>query len=260
MSTLDVTIVQADLHWHDPEANLRAFTRVLDELDSRSDLVILPEMFTTGFTMEAEANAERMDGRSVHWMAETAKRTGAVVCGSLIIKDGPQYFNRMILMRPDGNFDYYDKRHLFRLAGEHQHYSPGSELVTFRLKEFRIRPLVCYDLRFPAWSRNRNDYDLLVYAANWPAPRHAAWETLLRARAIENLAYVAGVNRVGTDGNGIAYRGGSAIIDYAGAYLTPVTETAGAWTASLDLRKLNEFREKFPFHLDADRFALEAPA
>lgn len=257
MSTLDVMIVQADLHWHDPEANLRDFTRVLDEAGTRADLIVLPEMFTTGFTMDAEANAERMDGRSVTWMADTASRTGAVVCGSLVIRDSGRYYNRMILMRPDGNFDYYDKRHLFRLAGEHRSYSSGSELVTFRLKNFRIRPMVCYDLRFPAWSRNRGDYDLIVYAANWPAPRHVAWETLLRARAIENLAYVAGVNRVGTDGNGITYRGGSAVIDYMGHYLTPVTETAGAWSASLDLEKLKEFREKFPFHLDADPFAIE---
>lgn len=257
MSTLDVTIVQADLHWHDPEANLRDFTRTLEGVE-KTDLVVLPEMFSTGFTMDAEGNAERMDGRSVTWMADTAKRTGAVVCGSLVIRDGGQYFNRMILMRPDGNFDYYDKRHLFRLAGEHEYYSPGSELVTFRLQDFRIRPLVCYDLRFPAWSRNRDDYDLLLYAANWPAPRHLAWETLLRARAIENLAWVVGVNRVGRDGNGIDYRGGSAVIDYSGAYLTPVTDGPGVWSASLDLANLKQWRDKFPFHLDADRFAIEA--
>src|SRR5690606_11120641 len=141
MSTLDVTIVQADLHWHDPESNLREFTRVLGDIDRKTDLIVLPEMFSTGFTMDAEANAERMDGRAVTWMADTASRIGAVVCGSLVIKDGGAHVNRMILMRPDGNFDYYDKRHLFRLAGEHQHYSSGSELVTFRLKDFRIRPL-----------------------------------------------------------------------------------------------------------------------
>lgn len=257
MSTLNITIVQSDLHWHDPESNLRDFSRILAEAIAPADLIVLPEMFATGFTMEAEAHAERMDGRSVKWMSETAKQTGAVICGSLVIKDDGRYFNRMILMRPDGNFDFYDKRHLFRLAGEHQHYSPGSDLVTFRLKEFRIRPLVCYDLRFPAWSRSRNDYDLLVYVANWPEPRHLAWETLLRARAIENLAYAAGVNRVGTDGNGIAYKGGSAIVDYLGNYLTPVTDVPGTWSATLDLAELRDFRDKFPFHVDADAFALE---
>lgn len=257
MSTLNVTIVQSDLHWHDPESNLREFSRLLAEVDKPTDLVVLPEMFSTGFTMEAEANAERMDGRSVSWMSETAKRTGAVVCGSLIIKDDDNYFNRMILMRPDGNFDFYDKRHLFRLAGEHEHYSPGSDLVTFRLKDFRVRPLVCYDLRFPAWSRNRNDYDLLVYSANWPEPRHLAWETLLRARAIENLCYVVGVNRVGTDGNGIRHKGGSVVVDYLGNDLTPATDGVGTWSATLDLGKLKAFREKFPFHLDADRFAID---
>lgn len=259
MSSLDVTIVQADLHWHDPESNLREFSRRVAELDHGTDLIVLPEMFSTGFTMDAEENAERMDGRSVAWMAETAKTSGAVVCGSLIIKDDRSYFNRMIMMRPDGNFDFYDKRHLFRLAGEHGPYSAGRDLVTFRLKDFRIRPLVCYDLRFPAWSRNRNDYDVLVYVANWPEPRHLAWETLLRARAIENLAYAVGVNRVGTDGNDVRYKGGSAVVDYLGNYLTPVTDSPGVWSASLDLAKLREFREKFPFHLDADRFTIDPP-
>ncbi|HEX2138204.1 MAG TPA: amidohydrolase [Woeseiaceae bacterium] len=260
MSTLDVTLVQADLHWHDPEKNLREFSRTLQQVDGRTDLVVLPEMFSTGFTMEAEAHAERMDGQSVAWMTETAKQTGAVICGSLVIRDDGRYFNRFLLMRPDGNFDFYDKRHLFRLAGEHEHYSPGTHLVTFRIGEWRVRPMVCYDLRFPAWSRNRNDYDLLVYTANWPEPRHHAWATLIQARAIENLSYVAAVNRVGTDGNGIRYAGGSAVVDYLGHHLTPVTDAPGVWSATLDLGKLKAFREKFPFHVDADRFELETVA
>ncbi len=257
MPALNVTIVQADLHWHDPEKNLQDFSRTLRQADPGTDLIVLPEMFSTGFTMDAEAHAERMDGPSVTWMAATANETGAVLCGSLVIRDAGRYYNRMILMRPDGNFDYYDKRHLFRLAGEHQHYSPGSDLVTFRIGEWRVRPLVCYDLRFPAWSRNRGDYDLLVYAANWPKPRHHAWATLIQARAIENLSYVAAVNRVGTDGNGIDYIGGSAIIDYAGHHLTPVTDAPGLWSATLDLSELKAFREKFPFHIDADSFEME---
>lgn len=256
-TTLDVTIVQADLHWHDPEKNLQAFSRTLQQVERGTDLIVLPEMFTTGFTMDAAAHAERMDGPAVAWMTETAQQTGAVICGSLVIRDTGRYFNRMILMRPDGNFDYYDKRHLFRLAGEHEHYSPGSDLVTFRIGNWRVRPLVCYDLRFPAWSRNRGDYDLLLYAANWPEPRHHAWATLIQARAIENLSYVAAVNRVGTDGNGIGYVGGSAVIDYYGRHLTPLTDGPGLWSATLDLDALEAFREKFPFHVDADRFEME---
>lgn len=256
MSTLNVSTVQADLHWHDPERNLEQFGRVIQQQERNSDLFVLPEMFATGFTMHAEEHAERMNGRSVAWMAETAKATGAAICGSLIIRDSGHYFNRFVLMRPDGNFDFYDKRHLFRLAGEHERYAPGNDVVTFRFKSWRIRPMVCYDLRFPAWSRGRNDYDLLIYVANWPDRRHLAWETLIRARAIENLAYVAAVNRTGTDGNDIRYLGGSAIIDYLGNELTPVSDTPGVASATLDMEKLTAFRENFPFHLDADSYSI----
>jgi omega-amidase len=256
MSTFDVTIVQAELHWHDPERNRADFLRLLTGRDEPTDLVVLPEMFTTGFTMHARENAERMDGPSVAWMAETAGQTGAAVCGSLIIEDGGEYYNRFILMRPDGKAEYYDKRHLFRLAGEHEHYAAGSECATFTLKGWRIRPLVCYDLRFPVWSRNRNDYDLLVYVANWPEPRHLAWETLLRARAIENIAFVAGVNRVGTDGNDIPYVGGSAVIDYTGKYLATLGREPGIASATLEMAGLEKFRDRFPFWRDADEFSL----
>ncbi len=254
--TLDVTVVQADLHWHDREKNLQAFSGMLQQMERKTDLIVLPEMFATGFTMEAEAQAERMDGSSVAWMTETAKQTGAVICGSLVIRDDGRYYNRLILMRPDGNFDFYDKRHLFRLAGEHECYSAGSELVTFRIGDWRVRPLVCYDLRFPAWSRNLGNYDLLLYVANWPESRHHAWATLIQARAIENLCYVAAVNRVGTDGNGIGYIGGSAIIDYRGQHMAPVTAEPGLWSATLDLEALKTFRKQFPFHIDADRFEI----
>lgn len=258
MSTLDVTIVQAELHWHDPERNRADFSRLLTGRDEATDLILLPEMFTTGFTMHARENAERMDGPSVAWMAETADRIGAAVCGSLVIQDGGEYYNRFILMRPDGKAEYYDKRHLFRLAGEHEHYAAGSKCATFMLKGWRIRPLVCYDLRFPVWSRNRNDYDLLVYVANWPEPRHLAWETLLRARAIENIAFVAGVNRVGTDGNDIPYVGGSAVIDYTGKYLAALGREPGIASATLEMAGLEKFRSRFPFWRDADEFSLTA--
>jgi predicted amidohydrolase len=257
MSTLSVSVVQSELHWHDPVRNLEHFSTILQQLEQKTHLVVLPEMFSTGFTMHAEKHAERMDGRSVAWMSETAQALAAAVCGSLIIEEDGRYFNRFLLMRPDGDLQYYDKRHLFRLAGEHEHYVAGTGNRTFTLRGWRIRPMICYDLRFPAWSRNRGEYDLLVYVANWPDPRHQAWETLLRARAIENLAYVAGVNRIGTDGNGLHYAGGSAIIDYLGNYLTAPGDQPNVSTASLDLSALTAFRRKFPFHVDADEFSLQ---
>ena len=256
MSTLNVSIVQTELLWHDPRGNLAQLGSLVSRLDRQTDVIILPEMFTTGFTMHARENAERMDGRSITWMAGLAEQTAAAVCGSLIIEEDGNYYNRFILMRPDGSAEYYDKRHLFRLAGENEHYSAGSRLVTMEVNGWRVRPMVCYDLRFPVWGRNRGDYDLLIYTANWPARRHLAWETLIRARAIENLAYVAAVNRIGTDGNDISYRGGSAVMDYLGDYLIQPTSGAGVWTATLDKRHLDEFRERFPFHLDADSFDL----
>lgn len=258
MSTLNVSIVQSELHWHDAKRNLAHFSRILAQGETEPHLVVLPEMFTTGFTMHAKENAERMDGRSVTWMAEQAAGTGAAICGSLIIEDAGEYYNRFLLVHPNGFVQSYDKRHLFRLAGEHEHYSCGTKACTFLLNGWRIRPMVCYDLRFPVWSRNRDDYDLMVYVANWPDRRHVAWETLIRARAIENLAYVAGVNRIGTDGNGIRYAGGSAIIDYAGNYLVPPSAEPGMRSATLDMDAMNKFREQFPFHLDADEFSVLA--
>jgi len=256
MSDLNVSIVQTELHWHDAERNLAHFSEMLSQCETEPDLIVLPEMFTTGFTMHARENAERMDGRSVAWMKNEAADAGAAVCGSLIIEVGGEYFNRFILAHPNGVVEYYDKRHLFRLAGEHEHYSCGTTPCTFLLKGWRIRPMVCYDLRFPVWSRNREDYDLLIYVANWPDRRHLAWETLIRARAIENLAYVAAVNRIGTDGNGVRYAGGSAIVDYMGRDVAALSNDPGMTSASLDMADMTKFRQQFPFHLDADEFSL----
>jgi predicted amidohydrolase len=249
--------VQSELYWHDPARNLEHFSEKLEQVAHATDLVVLPEMFSTGFTMHAEAHAERMDGHSVAWMAETARALNAAVCGSLIIEQDGQYFNRFLMMHTDGTVEYYDKRHLFRLAGEHEHYAAGTGIRTFVLNGWRIRPMVCYDLRFPVWSRNRGDYDLLIYVANWPDRRHQAWETLIRARAIENLAFVAGVNRIGADGNDIRYLGGSVIIDYLGNCLAAPGDKPDVSTASLDLSGLTTFRRKFPFHVDADEFSLQ---
>jgi omega-amidase len=258
MSTLNVTIVQADLHWHDASANRLTIGQMLEELTDTTDLIVLPEMFTTGFTMDAPAQAETMNGASVNWMSQLAHEKNASVCGSLIIEENGEYFNRFICVSPAGGIVEYDKRHLFRLADEHKHFSPGSNFVTFEINGWRICPMICYDLRFPAWSRNRNDYDLLLYVANWPNRRHLAWETLLRARAIENLSYVAGVNRTGVDGNELPYDGGSAIIDFLGQDVENLGKAVGLTTATLDLDKLNVFRERFAFDKDADIFSIDA--
>jgi predicted amidohydrolase len=256
MSALTVTVVQADLHWHNIPANLEMFSTIIDGLESGSDLIVLPEMFTTGFTMDAETYAESMDGPSVTWLASTAARRNATVCGSIIVHHDDRFLNRFIFMNPDGNYVTYDKRHLFRLAGEHEHYSAGDELITFKLNDWRVRPMICYDLRFPVWSRNTDSYDLLLYVANWPNRRHLAWETLLRGRAVENISYVVGVNRTGTDGNSLPYSGGSAIIDYTGATLIDLEDRRDTATVTLQLEPLRKFREKFPFHVDADKFNL----
>ncbi|MCH8302213.1 MAG: amidohydrolase [Proteobacteria bacterium] len=256
MSTLNVTIVQADLLWQDAAGNRQHFTTIIEDLQKPTDLIVLPEMFTTGFSMDAAELAETMDGDSVTWMRDMAASSNAAVCGSLIIADNQQYFNRFICASPAGDLQCYDKRHLFRLADEHSHYAAGTELLTFDLQGFRICPMVCYDLRFPVWSRNCGLYDLLLYVANWPDRRHHAWATLLRARAIENLSYVAGVNRTGTDGNNISYSGGSSIIDFLGEDLANLGDHAGTASAELDLEKLTAFRDRFAFHEDADSFAI----
>ena len=256
MSALDVTIVQADLHWHDASSNCAYFEEVINGLENPGDLIVLPEMFSTGFTMEAQTQAERWNGPSVKWMRRIAAERGTCLCGSLIIEDNGHFYNRFILMRADGSHSLYDKRHLFRLAGEHRHYSAGSELIAFEINGFRICPMICYDLRFPVWSRNRDRYDLLLYIANWPSPRHLAWETLIRARAIENLTYVAAVNRVGTDGNDHLYSVGSAVIDFLGNDLVNLGNQAGTATVSLELARLEKFRHKFAFDQDADEFLI----
>jgi omega-amidase len=256
MSALTVTVVQADLLWHDAAGNRAHFTKVIDGLPEPSDLIVLPEMFTTGFSMDAPGLAEPMDGESVSWLRDVAASSGASVCGSLIITENQRYFNRFVCASPGGDLQCYDKCHLFRLANEQNHYAAGTELLTFDLNGFRICPLVCYDLRFPVWSRNRDAYDVLIYVANWPSRRHHAWETLLRARAIENLSYVIGVNRTGTDGNDIPYDGGSSIIDYLGADLANLGDREGIASATLDSAKLTAFRERFAFHKDADNFTI----
>jgi len=253
---LTVTLVQAPLAWHDPAANRAHFGALLRGLPGPTDLVVLPEMFTTGFTMDTRAQAEPMSGPTVGWLAALAAELGAVICGSLVIEDGGRYFNRFVWMPPDGRHRHYDKRHLFRMAGEHEHFAPGRDRLITTLKGWRVCPLVCYDLRFPVFSRGADAYDLLLYVANWPAARRTAWRALLPARAVENQCYVAGVNRTGTDGKGIAYSGDSSVHDHLGQPLADLGCDPGHCTVKLDLAALRRYREKFPAWRDADPFTL----
>jgi len=256
MKTLNITLIQTELYWHNPAKNRAMFSDMIAKLDTPTDLVILPEMFTTGFTMQTHEQAELMSGETVRWMYATAKKHNLILMGSLIIEEHGDYYNRLMWMPPDGHCSHYDKRHLFRMAEEHHHYTAGTDRLIVELNGWRICPLICYDLRFPVFSRNCNDYDLLIYVANWPAKRRYAWQTLLKARAIENLAYVVGVNRIGQDGNGIAYSGDSAVLNYLGRELTSQADTPLITTVTLDYTALQQYRDSFPAHLDADAFTL----
>jgi predicted amidohydrolase len=260
---LRVSLVQGATRWHDAAANRDYYGALLRPLRGSSDLILLPETFLSGFTNETLGNAESMQGEGVRWLGEMAKETGAVVTGSLVVRHGDRCVNRLIWARPDGSQALYDKRHLFRMAGEHERYAEGRERLIVELNGWRICPQVCYDLRFPVWLRNRHDpaqgrfdYDLLLFVANWPAARRHAWSTLLKARAIENLCYCAGVNRVGVDGNDIAYAGDSAVLDFLGQPLIELGGQEQVATVSLDPAALDAFRQRFPAWMDADPFSL----
>jgi len=255
---LRVTLVQQALVWHDPAANRARFDEWLAPLAGKTDLVVLPEMFPTGFSMEVQQLAEPVGGPTAQWLERKALELNAAVTGSLITKDGDGYYNRMLWAAPGEQTRHYDKRHLFRMASEHQSFTPGGDALCVEWRGFRVCPLVCYDLRFPVYSRRRPglDYDVLIYAANWPAARRQAWRALLKARAIENLAYVIGVNRIGTDGKGLAYSGDSVAHDFLGESLAELGSDAAVATVELDAEALRAFRDRFPAHLDADRFTL----
>lgn len=265
LEPLRLTLVQGDTRWHDPAANRGYYADLVRSQAGASDLFLLPEMFLTGFTNETDSQAEPAQGPGLEWMRKLAREVEAVVTGSLVVRDGDRCVNRLYWVRPDGSFEQYDKRHLFRMAGEHHHYAAGQRQLHVELKGWRIRPLICYDLRFPAWSRNARveesgggmEYDLLLFVANWPAPRRQAWRTLLRARAIENLSYCAGVNRIGADGNAIPYAGDSAVIDPLGTALVDLGDQEQVVTARLDPEPLLSHRERFPAWMDADRFELK---
>ncbi len=257
MEPLRVTLIQQALYWENRDANLREFSALIAPLAGTTDLIVLPEMFTTGFTMAPQGVAEEMDGPSVVWMQEQAALTGAVLTGSLVIRDEGRYYNRLIWMYPNGEMCWYDKRHLFTLAGEHRHYRAGDQRLIAHWKGWRICPLVCYDLRFPVWSRNDHAYDLLIYVANFPARRSYAWSQLLIARAIENQVYTLGVNRIGEDGNGHSYSGDSALIDYEGQVIARFSNCNTVFTTLLQPDMQMEFQKKFHFLADQDKFFLE---
>lgn len=258
MQDLTVTLVQADLIWRNPAANRRHLENQLSQLQARTDLVVLPEMFTTGFTMEPETVAEAAQGPTLEWMQNQAQHLQAAVVGSVVVASDGHYFNRLYWAQPDGVVHRYDKRHLFRMGGEHQHYRAGEMPLLVTWRGWRICPLVCYDLRFPVWSRHREglDYDVLLYIANWPKVRRHPWQVLLQARAIENLSYCVGVNRFGTDGLGYEHSGDSTVLDFKGLPLLEAPEREWQGSVTLDHAALREFRRKFPAHLDADGFSL----
>jgi omega-amidase len=258
MRDLTITLIQSELHWESTGANLAMFEEKIWKIKDATDLIILPEMFTTGFTMNAKSLAEPMNLTTFRWMKQQAAQSKAVVTGSYIVQAGGQYFNRLLWMEPNGNFSFYDKRHLFRMAREHEIYQGGSQKIVQELHGWKICPLICYDLRFPVWSRNvNNEFDLLLFVANWPEIRSLPWKVLLQARAIENLCYVGGVNRVGTDGKDIAYSGDSSIFNFKGELLYTCTQQEDIHSETLSKKSLLEFREKFPAYLDADRFRIE---
>jgi predicted amidohydrolase len=255
---MNISILQVNLAWEDREKNLEMFEEKLESLQHKTDLAVLPEMFTTGFSMNPEALSEEMNGPSFKWMKKTAANINAVLIGSLIIREGNNHYNRLISMFPNGDYSYYDKRHLFRMGEENKHYTAGREKKIITVNDCRILPLICYDLRFPVWSRNRGDYDMLIYIANWPEPRRHVWKNLLIARALENQVYVVGLNRIGEDGQGLSYSGDSMVIDPKGRIISntePYKESVE--TVEVSLKSLNEFRKKFPVGKDADDFEIK---
>jgi predicted amidohydrolase len=261
MSTgLTITLIQAELFWEDKKANLEMFGQKIRSITEKTHLVILPEMFNTGFSMNAENLAESMEGETVEWMREIAINKKIIVAGSLIIKENDEYFNRLVWMLPTGQYGTYDKRHLFAFAGEDKRFTAGKKRMIASVNGWKINLQVCYDLRFPAWARQRSsefpEYDIILYVANWPERRIQAWNTLLKARAIENQCYVVGVNRVGEDGNGHMYSGESQVIDPLGEVLYQKNKEEDVFTITLERQHLENIREKFPFWKDADEFEI----
>lgn len=254
MEILRVTLIQSDIVWEQPAVNRENYNKLLKEV-GQTDLIVFPEMFTTGFSMQPVRLKETMDGKTVQWMKRVALEKKAAVTGTLIIEEEGKYYNRCLWISPGGSIKHYDKRHLFTMAGEHQHYTAGQERFIIEHMGWRFCPLICYDLRFPVWSRNNENYDVLLYMTNWPAARHHVWKNLLVARAIENQSYCIGVNRVGTDGSGKNYRGDSALIDPKG-FATFLGPAGKVETFKISYSELQHFRQVFPVLNDRDNFSL----
>jgi len=262
MNNLEILYIQSNLAWENPAQNRKNFEKKIQAQGQGCDIIVLPETFTTGFPVDPTPFAETTDGKSIAWMRQMAAQTGAVVTGSLLLKDNNSYANALIWMRPNGSFERYDKRHVFSMGGEHKHIKAGDSQLVVELKGWKIRPMVCYDLRFPVWCKNRYEngvfeYDLAIFVANWPAVRVFPWDALLVARAIENQAYVLGVNRVGIDGEGNNYNGHSKLIDAKGAVISEAPEDKeSAIRVTLSGKQLQQFRNKFNVGRDWDRFEI----
>jgi len=259
MSILTITIIQSNLLWEEKSANLQMFEKKISGIDEKTEIVVLPEMFSTGFSMQPELLAETMEGETVQWMKKVSRANNIILTGSIIIEEDRKYFNRLVWMLPNGQYGQYDKRHLFAYTEEDKHYNPGNKRLIASVKGWKMNLQVCYDLRFPVWARQHAkeknpEYDVLIYVANWPERRSHAWKTLLCARAIENQCYVIGVNRVGSDGNNIYHSGNSLVIDPLGQVLYHMADEEDIFTITLQKEKLEEVREKFPFWKDADLF------
>jgi predicted amidohydrolase len=260
--SLTITIIQADIVWENIDANLEQFTRKINSITTKTEVIVLPEMFSTGFSMQPEKLAETMDGKAVRWMLKTAIEKRVIITGSLMIAESGRYFNRLIWILPNGQMGYYDKRHLFGYANEDQHYTAGNKRLIAQVKGFKINLQICYDLRFPVWARQRvikdetPEYDILLYVANWPEKRSHSWKTLLTARAIENQCYVVGVNRVGKDGNGIYHSGDSMVVNALGETLYHKADDEDIFTITLDKESLEKIRASIPFLKDADGFKI----
>ena len=262
MSSLTLSLVQTSLFWENKQANLNMLEEKIMGIKEKTEIVILPEMFSTGFSMRPEVLAETMDGETVEWMKRVSRENGIVLTGSIMIKEEGNYYNRLVWMLPNGQYGHYDKRHLFAYGEEDKHYNPGNKRLIASVKGWKINLLVCYDLRFPVWARQKvnedgAEYDVLIYVANWPERRSHAWKTLLCARAIENQCYVVGVNRVGSDANNIYYSGNSLIIDPLGQVLYHMADEEDVNTITLQKEMLDDIRAKFPFWKDADSFNIE---
>jgi omega-amidase len=254
---MQVTLIQAPLIWENPKSNRNYFEARINSITENVDLIVLPEMFTSGFTMNPEHVAETMEGKTIVWLQSLAKARNCAITGSLVIAENGNFYNRLVFVFPTGAIQFYDKRHLFTLAGEDKVYTCGNQKIVVDYLGWKICPLICYDLRFPAFSRNSEDYDLLIYVASWPKIRTNAWDALLKARAIENMSYAIGVNRIGADANGYEYIGHSQAVDFLGNYVLKPEESEGCFTVQLDQEKMLETRQKLGFLNDRDCFEIK---